>query len=220
MDIEEELYFYGKPSYTSKDVLCLENLEHVWKMSDMVDTSAMMDIVNTDAEKTQNDLRLLSDAVSDLIESTDNLKLDQVRSCLESNDKGSLESIKTSLDEDGKKQLNELETKSSSSKEHLAELEKKLNDCKQDLNKVKSAQSDQSKLTLYTLRRTMRDIERSLTRANNKITALEQQELEVRLKKDEPSESTDNKLSQSRLKRGVFLNNIFTSSQKFQPLSA
>ncbi|GAA5799694.1 hypothetical protein HPULCUR_005111 [Helicostylum pulchrum] len=219
-DIEEELYFYGKPSYASKDVLCLEDLEHVWKMSDMVDTSAMMEIINTDAEKTQNDLLLLSDAVSDLIESTDNLKLDQVRSCLETEDKESLKSIKSSLDEDVKKQLSELENKSNSSKDQLAELEKKLNDCKQELNKAKSAQFDQSKLTLYTLRRTMRDIERSLTRANNKISTLEQQELEVRLNNDEPSESIDNKLSQSRVQRGVFLNNIFTSSQKFQPLNA
>lgn len=77
-----------------------------------------------------------------------------------------------------------------------------------------------SKLTLYTLRRTMRDIERSLNRANNKISTLEQQELEVRLNKDEPSEYIDNKLSQSRVQRGVFLNKIFTSSQKFQPLNA
>lgn len=74
MDIEEELYFYGKPSYTSKDVSCLEDLDHVWKMSDMVDTSDMMDIINIDAEKTQKDLRMLSDAVSDLVESTDKCK--------------------------------------------------------------------------------------------------------------------------------------------------
>lgn len=69
--------------------------------------------------------------------------MDQVRSCLETEDRESLESIKISLGEDVKKQLSELETKSSSSKDHLIELEKKLNDCKQELNKAKSAQFDQ-----------------------------------------------------------------------------
>jgi hypothetical protein len=76
------------------------------------------------------------------------------------------------------------------------------------------------KLTLYTLRRTMRDIDRSINQQINRISYLEQEELALRLRK-----STDKFISKSktpaRVQRGSILKTMFDTTQMFgKPLNA
>lgn len=66
--------FQERSRFVVKDIMCLEDHDHQWKMIDMSDTSTMMDTLNTDAIKADEDLRSLFNAVASLLESTDRCK--------------------------------------------------------------------------------------------------------------------------------------------------
>lgn len=132
-------------------------------MIDMFDTSMMMDTLNNDALKADEDLRSLFDSVTLLLEPTDNckrslineshltliicdiVKLDEIKSCLKDDEVNpdALDSIKQSLQDDVKKQAKELETKATNSKKDLKALEKQIELYKQDLQSIKSNEFDE-----------------------------------------------------------------------------
>ncbi|KAI7891984.1 uncharacterized protein EV154DRAFT_506543 [Mucor mucedo] len=218
-DIEEELRFQERSRFIIKNLSYLEDDEYQWKMIDMFDTSMMMDTLNNDALKADEDLRSLFDSVTSLLESTDNLKLDEIKSCLKDDEVNpdALDSIKQSLQDDVKKQAKELETKATNSKEDLKALEKQIELYKQDLQSIKSNEFDESKITAYALRRTIRDIEKSISVQSNKISCLEQEELALRLKNNTAARISSPLESQ----RGAFGKQVYLSLQKFgKPLAA
>ncbi|KAI8354683.1 hypothetical protein BD560DRAFT_407524 [Blakeslea trispora] len=182
-DISDTLLIQEKHTFTRKSMSDLNNQDCVWSLGEMVDVGFISDELSNEYEKVNALLQRISTRFLELCEAVDNLSVKK-KVIEDYMDQGEFD---TPLDYDDFK--SDLVNQTSSVESKCVELEDQINDVRDRLEKVKQGtqlsvnkKTDSSKFSLYTLRRVLRDIDRSIVKNLDHVNKLEDAELKAHLK--------------------------------------